>query len=221
MVALTDDDHLGEGDLFFYTAGGCVKRTPAAEYQVRAKRAAAIALKDEDEVVGVERECGDTLVMVSRQGMSIRFELETVPAMGRAAGGVKCFKLEEGDAAVFAAQVLDEGELLLVTDRGYAKRSFVFDYDVQGRNGKGQRTFEFKKNGANGLEIAGSVYVREPYEFAVTQFHGTRTIVNTEHVPIQARNSAGKLLVMALLDDVVTSVRKVDPAQAPQPQFNE
>ena len=208
VIALMDDAALEEGDLYFYTTGGYAKRTAAAEYQTRMKRIAAISLKEGDAVLGVEKYAGDTILMVSRAGMSIRFETETVPPMGRVSAGVKCFKLDAHDSVVYAQQVLDEGELLVVTDRGYAKRSFIFDYDVQGRNGKGLKTFEFKKNGSNGREIAGALYVRDPYDFTVTQFHGTATVANTDHVLIEPRAGKGQLLVMAMLDDVVTGITK-------------
>ena len=146
--------------------------------------------------------------MISAGGMAIRFETESVPAMGRVSSGVKCMKLDPGDNVIFAQQTLDEGEIVLVTDRGYAKRCFVFDYDLQGRNGKGLKTFEFRKNGANGQRIAAAMYVCEPYDFVVKQRHGTLTRFNTDQVLIEPRVSRGQLLVMALLDDVVVDAAK-------------
>lgn len=55
--------------------------------------------------------------MVSKGGMSIRFATDTVPVMGKGAGGVKCMKLDEGDRVIFAAQIADEGEILTISDR--------------------------------------------------------------------------------------------------------
>jgi DNA gyrase subunit A len=91
---------------------------------------------------------------------------------------------------------------------GYAKRSFVFDYDLQGRNGKGLKTFDFKKNGSNGTKVAAAFFVTQPFEFEIEQFHGAKTSFNTEEVPIQKRADKGTLLVMVLLDDVVTGAYK-------------
>ena len=82
--------------------------------------------------------------------MSIRFASDTVPVTGRASAGVKCIKLDDGDGVIFAGHVPEEGELLVATDRGYMKRSFIFDHEIQGRNGKGLQCFGFKKNGSNG-----------------------------------------------------------------------
>jgi len=202
-------DQLGEGNLCFYTSQGNVKRTAASEYELRVKRTAAISLKDGDGIVAVERDTGGSMLLISRQGMSIRFEGDTVPVMGRSAGGVKCMKLELGDSVVYAAQIDEEGEILTITDRGYAKRSFVFDYELQGRNGKGLKTFDFKKNGSNGTGIAAAFHVKAAFDFAVYQVHGTRTVLNTENVLIDGRAGKGMLIVMALLDDLVTGARRL------------
>ena len=118
-------------------------------------------------------------------------------------------KLDEEDRVIFAAQIADEGEILTISDRGYAKRSLVFDYEVQGRNGKGLKTFDFKKNGSNGTAIAAALYVKEPYDIVIRQFHGEETVVNTETVFIEQRPGKGMLTVMALLDDIVIGARKI------------
>lgn len=100
---------------------------------------------------------------------------------------------------------------MTLTDRGYAKRSFVFEYDIQGRNGKGLKTFDFKKNGSNGTCIAAAFHVTMPFPFAVRQFHGTETRIDTtELVHIEPRAGKGSILIMALLDDVVTGAYRLD-----------
>ena len=201
-----------KGDtLVFFTALGNAKRTEGKEFDLRTKKTAAIALKDDDRVIAVEKQdaTAGTVIMVSKGGMSIRFATDTVPVMGKGAGGVKCMKLDEGDRVIFAAQIADEGEILTISDRGYAKRSLVFDYEIQGRNGKGLKTFDFKKNGSNGTAIAAALYVKEPYDIVIRQFHGEETVVNTESVFIEPRTGKGMLTVMALLDDIVIGARKI------------
>ncbi|MDD6045898.1 MAG: DNA gyrase subunit A, partial [bacterium] len=192
------------GALYFFTKQGNVKRTEAAEYLTRTRRVQAISLKEGDQLLGVQPRSADTILLITKLGMSIRFETDTVPEMGRVAGGVKCIKLDAGDEVCFFEQIGEDGEILVLTDRGYAKRSFVFDYDIQGRNGKGLKTFDFKKNGSNGTCIAAAFHVKMPFDFVVEQKHGTKTEVNTELVRIDARAGKGMLLVMTLLDDVVT-----------------
>ena len=208
IAAYTDDD---AGDYLFYTKKGSVKRTPAAEYKLRVKRTQAITLRDGDAVLDVKKDNGESILLITRMGMSIRFAADTVPAMGRVSGGVKCIKLEPGDSVLYAAQVPEEGEILTVTDRGYGKRSFLFDYELQGRNGKGLKTFDFKKNGSNGNCIAAVFHVREPFVFRIVQRHGAETPLSTEQVRIEARASRGSMLVAVVLDDDVVAVRRDAP----------
>ena len=205
LAAFPDEE---AGDYLFYTRQGMVKRTAAAEYRLRVKRTAAITLREKDLVIGVERLTGDTLLLVTRLGMSIRFTTESVPAMGRVSGGVKCMKVEPGDAVCYAGQLPDEGELLVITDRGYGKRSFLFDYEVQGRNGKGLKTFDFKKNGSNGNCIAAVFHVCEPFPITIVQRHGVETTISTESVHIEPRAGKGSMLVAVVLDDDVVEVKK-------------
>ena len=205
LAAFPDEE---AGDYLFYTRQGMVKRTAAAEYRLRVKHTAAITLREKDLVIGVEHLTGDTLLLVTRLGMSIRFTTESIPAMGRVSGGVKCMKVESGDAVCYAGQLPDEGELLVITDRGYGKRSFLFDYEVQGRNGKGLKTFDFKKNASNGNCIAAVFHVCEPFPFTIVQRHGTETTISTESVHIEPRAGKGSMLVAVVLDDDVVDVRK-------------
>lgn len=202
-----------EGQLLFFMKAGGIKRTAAEQYATRNRKVQAVSLKDGDELLGVERmrSEGYTTLLITRLGMSIRFETHTIPEMGRVAAGVKCIKLDAGDEVVYFAQIPDEGEIVTMTERGYAKRSFVFEYEVQGRNGKGLKTFDFKKNGSNGTRIAAAMHVTMPYPFIVEQFHGQKTEFDTESVRIDLRAGKGTLLVMAMLDDVVTAAyRKAD-----------
>ena len=199
-----------EGLLYFVSAQGYVKCTPAAQYNTRNKKIAAVTLKDGDSILAVEYGREETLLLLTKLGMSIRFALDTVPEMGRAAAGVKCIKLDDGDSVIAAMQVKDEGEILTISDRGYAKRSLLFDYEIQGRNGKGLKTFDFKKNGSNGTRIAAAFYVREPFDIAVKQRHGTVTRINTEEVRIEQRASKGSMLILVMLDDDVILADRLD-----------
>ena len=202
-----------DGEYLFYTRNGNVKRTGKSEYDIRAKRTAAIVLKDGDALMGVETLSLDTILLVSRLGMCIRFLTETVPAMGRVSGGVKCMKLEAKDALAFAGQCPEDGELLLVSDRGYAKRCLLFDYELQGRNGKGVKTFDFKKNGSNGTAIVGGLLVTEEQPFTVTQRHGLVSTFSTESVRIDQKAGKGFLLVAVVLDDDVVKLEGETPAK--------
>ncbi len=199
----------GEGDYFFYLKEGNVKRTPCSDYNIRAKRTSAVSLKGKDCVLGVETRAHDAILLVTRKGMSIRFETESVPAMGRASGGVKCIKLDSGDCVLFAAQVGEDAEVLTLTDRGFGKRSPMFDYELQGRNGKGLKTFDMKKNGGNGTCIAAVMILYAPRDLLVVQRHGLKTKLSSSEVHIEPRAGKGAMLVAVVLDDDVVGVEQV------------
>lgn len=204
IVALFPDGE--EGEYLFYLRDGNVKRTAASEYRVRTKRTAAVALRGKDRLLGVEPYAPKSLLLVTKQGMSIRFAADSVPAMGRVSGGVKCIKLEKNDEVVYAALVPEDGEVLTITDKGFGKRSPVFDYDLQGRNGKGLKTFDMKKNGANGTCIAAVLHLTEPRSITLVQRHGARTTVSTSEARVEPRAGKGTMLVAVVLDDDVIGI---------------
>ncbi|MBR6007192.1 MAG: DNA gyrase subunit A, partial [Clostridia bacterium] len=204
-------DAFTNGLVYFYTASGLVKCTEAKEYNTRVKRIAAITVKDDDALLSVEYipepAEDDSIILVTEGAMSIRFTADSVPVTGRASAGVKGMKLDAGDKVLYAGHITDEGELLTVTDRGYMKRSFVFDHEIQGRNGKGVQCFGFKKNGANGTRLAAVRHVTVPEDLVAVQKSGTETAFNTEEVRIEQRAGKGQPMVMVLMDDVVTALR--------------
>ena len=201
VVALYPDEE--EGDYFFYLESGSVKRTNTAQYRVRVKRTAAVSLKDKDRVLGVEKRLGESILLITKLGMSIRFATDSVPAMGRVSGGVKCVKLEKGDAVLYAGQPPEDAEVFLVTDRGFGKRSPLFEYELQGRNGKGLKTIDLKRNGANGTCVAAAFCLAAPGMITLVQRHGTRTALPSGEVRVEPRFGKGVMLVAVVLDDDV------------------
>ncbi len=201
-----------EGDLLFATTDGMVKRTAALEYSVRVKRTPAIKLKEGEKLVSVlpcaSDESGD-LMLVTHKGVSIRFELATVPASGRVTGGVKCLKTISGDSVIYMDKASDEGELVVVSDLGFGKRSFLFDYPCQGRNGAGVKTIDFKKNGVNGSYLMFVSVVREPFDIEITQRLGDKTVISTEQLRIEQRASKGSLIVSCMPGDDVVNCKRV------------
>jgi DNA gyrase subunit A len=197
------------GRYIFYTRSGMVKSTAAEEYLTRVKRITAINLKD-DSLIGCDYVIDETelsVMLITKNGMGIRFEASTVPVTGRQTAGVHGMKLDEGDSIVYGGAITEEGEIITVTDRGYMKRSFVFDHDIQGRNGKGTICFGFKKNGSNGTELVAALHITMPRDITVIQAHGEKTTVNSEEIKIEARAGKGQPAVMAMLDDVVVGIK--------------
>src|SRR5262249_23651946 len=119
--------------LIFATRHGQVKKTLLSEYdKSRREGFIAINLRDCDEPVpGVRGGGGEDLVMVSRNGMTIRFGEDEVRPMGRDAGGVRGMRLRQGDEVVSLDVASDEADILMVTDVGFGKRTKLDRFNRQ------------------------------------------------------------------------------------------
>jgi topoisomerase-4 subunit A len=187
--------------LVFVTKKGQVKRTELKEYKSnRSTGIVACKVADGDEVLHVAlSDNTKEILLVTKQGMSIRFREEEVSAMGRAAGGVRGITRREDDEVVGAEWIYgDEGEVLVISDQGYAKRSLVVDYPIQGRGGKGISTFEFKEGKRvkpNGTVLIKSFIVKMDYTLTAYLSNGVKTQFSTEAAPLEDRRSGGKQLI--------------------------
>ncbi|GGH23828.1 DNA topoisomerase IV subunit A [Paenibacillus segetis] len=198
--------------LVFVTKRGQVKRTELKEYET--KRSGAIAackVGDGDEVlsVTVSRNNQDILLL-TEQGMAIRFAENEVNPMGRVSAGVRGITLKEGDQVACALWVEgDEGELLVVSDLAYAKRSLLLDYPVQSRGGKGMQSFEFKEGKRvkpNGSRLVGGFHCKEALTIIAVTKDGGRHQFSSESAPISDRKSIGKSMAPLEKNDEVVEL---------------
>jgi len=184
--------------LLFVTKRGQVKRTAVKEYQTtRTGPIAAVKLADGDEVAQVLASTGtQQLMLVTKLGMSIRFEEAEVSAMGRVAAGVRGIQLKDGDEVAAALLVEgEEGEVLVVSDLGWAKRSLLFDYPMQGRGGRGLATFVFnegKRVKSNGSRLVGAFHCKEEARYTLATSSGATFTFSSEDTPIELLRSGGK-----------------------------
>ncbi len=196
------------GDWLFVTQGGLVKRTARSDYNVRKAKFAALNLRDGDLLLDVlDPGTFDSVLLISEKGMAIHFALEEVSRIGRTAAGVKGMTLADGDRVSRAFMHNSEGEVILISDLGYMKRCLLIDFDRQARGGKGVRSFNLLKNGANGSRIAGALIVRDPYDFRIVQKSGAYIVVNSEEVSIESKAGKGTPYVMVVMDDVVVELQ--------------
>ncbi len=193
-------------DLLFVTRQGMVKRTAAAEYDVRSKKFAAVTIKKDDSLLTILPAASrDDLLMFSRKGQCIRFALESIPVQGRAAAGVRCMQVDEDDEVIWCEQLQENDQIVLLTDRGYGKRLLSVDFERQNRNGKGVKSFYFNKNGSNGQCLAGIVRLSEgDHLIRVTQVRTPPTTLEKDAIRLQGKQDRGLPLLIALMDDVVT-----------------
>ena len=151
--------------------------------------------------------------------MSIRFPLSTVPVQGRIATGVKGMSVESGDEVLWVSQLEETDEIVIFSERGWAKRIPQLDFEPQNRAGKGVRCFYFNKNGSNGRMIAGVCVLPEstPCTLLVSQLRSPVTKLSKTEILLQNRAGKGMPYVMAILDDIVTGVTAVPAPVSEEP----
>ncbi len=154
--------------LIFGTAQGMVKKTPFKDYDtpIRADGIIAINIRKGDELVRVRMTSGkDDIILVSKSGHAARFSEKQARPMGRGTAGVKGMNVSDKGNEVLSLDVINaqdsKGELLVVTENGYGKRTSLAEYPVKGRGAKGMLTAKLteKKGG-----LAGARVVREGQE---------------------------------------------------------
>lgn len=214
VIPMKDFEEPGKS-LLFFTRKGQVKRTELKEYATnRSNGIVACKVGEQDAVLNVLLSTGNRdVLLITKQGMAIRFKEDEVNPMGRAAAGVRGITLKEDDEVV-AAELLegDEGEVVVVTELAYAKRSLVADYPVQGRGGKGILTFEFKEGKRvkpNGTMLRGAFAVKEPFDLTAILSSGEKTTFSTEHTPIEERKSTGKQMIVLDKKDTVIDLLRI------------
>ena len=178
--------------LVLATKGGLVKKSRLSDYDTnRTAGLIAINLRDDDEVVSaflVSPE--DDILLISRNGMSLRFHAnnESLRPMGRSTSGVTGMKFRDGDELISAQVVIPESFVFVVTEGGYAKRTHVEGYRVQGRNGFGIKVAKLVEGrGA----LVGGLIVSENDEVLVVMQSGKVVRTNVSEVPAKGRDTMG------------------------------
>ena len=193
-------DYSAADYLVLATRGGLVKKSRLGDYDTnRQGGVIAIRLREEDELVSAFlADATDDILLISRHGMSVRFHAtdEALRPMGRATEGVKGMKFGGSDSLLSASLVTGGGYVFVVTDGGYAKRTAVDEYRVQGRGGQGIKVA--KLNDDRGI-LAGGLIVQDDDEVLVVLASGKVVRSAVAEVPAKGRNTMG--VVFARTDD--------------------
>jgi DNA gyrase subunit A len=182
--------------LVIATSSGLVKKTKLSEYDSpRAGGIIAINLREDDEVIAARlASAEDDLLLVSKDAQAIRFRAtdEAMRPMGRATSGVIGMRFSDGDRLLGMYVVRDGADVLVATGGGYAKRTPVDQYPVQGRGGRGVLTARIVE--ARG-ELVGALMVRPEDEvFAITSAGGVIRTAAAE-IKLSGRQTMGVRLV--------------------------
>jgi DNA gyrase subunit A len=196
--------------LVMFTKNGLVKKSKFSDYDSRNQVLVAINLLDGDEVVAVRQTTGDSdLMMLTQNGMGIRFDEGDVRPTGRASQGVRGIKLRDTDRVVSAAIADEAEEVLLLTSGGYGKRIKMSEFRVQRRGGVG--VISMKLTRVRGV-VAAARAVSARDEIVVTSSDGIVMRAEAKSISRQKRPSTG-VKVMNLSDNAVLSALAVVPTE--------
>ncbi len=194
--------------LLFATKSGIVKKTPISDFNnINKSGLIAINLKDGDELIGVNRTSGEEdIILVTENGMSIRFNENDVRAMGRTATGVKGITLSKGDQVVSMDLISNGSDLLVVSEKGFGKRTETEEYRPQIRAGKGIKTYNI--NSKTG-KLVGATLVNEDDEMMMINSNGVLIRIRVNEISIFGRVTSGVKLMKTDEEVEVVSIAKL------------
>ncbi|QTG81820.1 DNA gyrase subunit A [Arthrobacter crystallopoietes] len=219
LLAFQPDEHIAQvlelrdyeqsPYLVLATKRGLIKKTRLADYDTnRSAGVIAINLRDEDELVSAQLVSEtDDLMLVSRKGQSLRFTAtdEALRPMGRATSGVTGMKFREEDELLTADVVTDNSFVFIVTEGGYAKRTSVEEYRVQGRGGLGIKVGKYAEDRGN---LVGAFVVQEEDEVLVVMASGKVVRSSVTGVPAKGRDTMGVIFAKPDKKDRIIAVAK-------------
>ncbi len=192
------------------TKHGIIKKTALSNFDTNRKTGLiAMNLKEDDELIGIKQTTGtNKVIIVTKHGKCISFSEEDVRPMGRIAGGVRAIKLEKDDEVV-AMELVEPGqELLVVTQKGYGKRTKVEEYKTQVRGGKGLLTYDkakFKKTG----ELVGAMVVDDDDDIMLINSDGIIIRMQANEVSRLGRATQGVKIMSVAGDANIIALAKV------------
>ncbi|WP_430296739.1 DNA gyrase subunit A [Sinomonas sp. B1-1] len=195
--------------LVLATKGGLVKKTRLEDYDTnRSAGVIAINLRDGDEVVSAQLVSEtDDLMLVSRHGQSLRFTADddALRPMGRATSGVTGMKFRDDDELLTADVVTDGSFVFIVTEGGYAKRTSVEEYRVQGRGGLGIKVGKYQEERGH---LVGALIVQEEDEALVVMEGGKVVRSAVTGVPAKGRDTMGVIFAKPDKGDRIIAVAR-------------
>ncbi|GAA1347956.1 DNA gyrase subunit A [Arthrobacter koreensis] len=195
--------------LVLATKRGLVKKTQLSDYDTnRSAGVIAINLREGDEVVSAQLVSEtDDLMLVSRMGQSLRFTAtdEALRPMGRATSGVTGMKFREDDELLAADVVTEDSFVFIVTEGGYAKRTSVDEYRVQGRGGLGIKVGKYNEDRGH---LVGAMVVQEEDEVLVVMQGGKVVRSAVSGVPAKGRDTMGVIFAKPDKNDRIIAVAR-------------
>ena len=207
-AVITTRDFPEDNYLMFATKQGMVKKTAMSEYdRTRKDGLIAINLKDGDELVNVRRvHPGDKVVLCSSDGKAILFDEAEARSMGRGTSGVRGITLK-GDATMLGMEITNgNGDLFVITEKGYGKRTAISEYPVHKRGGQGVFTITMTEKKGN---LVACRVVGPQHEIMIMSEEGVVIRVKAGEISKLGRSTQGVKVMNLSGSDVVSAVARM------------
>lgn len=195
--------------LVLATKNGIIKKSRLMEYaNIRKGGLAAVTLRENDELIDVRLTDGKKdIILVTKNGMSIRFNETDARPLGRVSQGVRGIKLSEGDEVIGMGAFIENTSLLVVTENGFGKRTKLSEYKVQTRGGKGVLTYRVtEKTG----KLVGTKLVCEDDDVMLISSDGTIIRIRAQDISLLGRATQGVTLMRMDSDIHLVSVARIE-----------
>ena len=210
---LVEDEYLDNNFVIFCTKKGTIKKTTLKAYSnVRAGGVNAIDIREGDELVQVSLTTGKSeIVIATKAGKAIRFNEETVRAVGRNAAGVRGVTLEsEADEIIGMITVNPENKaetIMVLSEKGYGKRSDIEDYRITNRGGKGVKTISVTDKTGHLIAI---LNVTDNDHVMIINKSGIAIRIAVEQLRIMGRATQGVRIIKLDSKDEIAAVAKIE-----------
>lgn len=214
---LNDEDYINNNYIVMITKNGIIKKTTLEQYsRPRSNGIIALNIRDEDQLVNVELTNGDShIVIAASSGRAVHFHESTVRPMGRTATGVKAINLEGGNYHVIGMVCVsrEDATLLVVSEKGYGKRSFLSEYRITNRGGKGVKAMNITEKTGGLVAIK---EVTDTDDLMIINKSGIAIRTPVSGVRVMGRATQGVKLIRLNDNDEISSIEKIENIMAGQ-----
>lgn len=225
VKSLTDESDLANTFVILCTERGTIKKTSLEAYsRPRANGITAITINEGDRLLNAALTNGQNDIIIAKsEGKAVRFNERDVRPMGRTASGVRGVTLESADDRVIGMVCLsrENANLLVVSEKGYGKRSLIDDYRVTKRGGKGVKTINVTEKTGKLVAIKS---VMDNDDLMIINKSGISIRISVAELRVMGRATQGVRLIKLNEDDEISSVEKIqkiegeDVAEANEPE---
>ncbi|KMQ65018.1 DNA gyrase subunit A [Chryseobacterium angstadtii] len=208
---LKDAEYVNQMSVVMVTKNGTIKKTSLEAYsRPRVNGVNAIEIRDNDQLLGAYLTNGNSQIMIAtKNGKCIRFPEEKVREVGRGSIGVRGISMEDDDEAIGMIVVndVDKETVLVVSEKGYGKRTAVEDYRITNRGGKGVITLNITEKTGNLIAIQN---VTDEDGLMIINKSGVAIRMNMDEMRVMGRNTQGVRMINLKKNDEIAAIAKVE-----------